>query len=66
MPCNDSFFDGPLMAHEFHYATIVSEGDAEPLFDTTDAAGAAVGPAGLQRGAVAGSFMHLIDRVAGA
>ena len=28
------FFDGPMMAHEFHYATIVSEGDADRLFDT--------------------------------
>jgi cobyrinic acid a,c-diamide synthase len=65
-PRNDSFFNGPLMAHEFHYATIVSEGDADRLFDTKDAAGEIVGPAGLQRGAVAGSFMHLIDRVADA
>ncbi|OJF91920.1 cobyrinate a,c-diamide synthase [Pararhizobium antarcticum] len=60
-PRNRSFFDGPLMAHEFHYATIVSEGDADRLFDTVDAAGEIVGPAGLQRGCVAGSFMHLID-----
>jgi cobyrinic acid a,c-diamide synthase len=65
-PLNASFFDGPLMAHEFHYATILSEGDADRLFATTDAAGTPLGPAGLQRGQVAGSFMHLIDMAAGA
>jgi cobyrinic acid a,c-diamide synthase len=60
-PLDDSFFDGPLMAHEFHYATILSEGAADRLFDTADAAGTPLGPAGLRRGQVAGSFMHLID-----
>ena len=65
-PLNASYFDGPLMAHEFHYATILSEGDADRLFDSADAAGTPLGPAGLQRGQVAGSFMHLIDMAAGA
>jgi cobyrinic acid a,c-diamide synthase len=60
-PVDASFFDGPLMAHEFHYATILSEGAADRLFDTADAAGTPLGPAGLRRGQVAGSFMHLID-----
>ncbi|CAN7364325.1 cobyrinate a,c-diamide synthase [Rhizobium sp. LjRoot98] len=60
-PLDASFFDGPLMAHEFHYATILSEGAADRLFDTADAAGEPLGPAGLRRGQVAGSFMHLID-----
>lgn len=60
-PLDASFFDGPLMAHEFHYATILSEGDAGRLFDTADAAGMPLGSAGLRRGQVAGSFMHLID-----
>ncbi len=60
-PVDDSFFDGPLMAHEFHYASIVSEGDADRLFETTDAAGAALGLTGLRRDRVAGSFMHVID-----
>ncbi|KQS79300.1 cobyrinic acid a,c-diamide synthase [Rhizobium sp. Leaf384] len=57
----DGFFP-PMMAHEFHYATIVTEGDAAPLFAVEDAAGTALGTAGLRRGSVAGSFMHLIDR----
>jgi len=47
--------------HEFHYATIVSEGDAEPLFVLSDAGGSELGQAGLRRGAVMGSFIHLID-----
>jgi cobyrinic acid a,c-diamide synthase len=48
--------------HEFHYATIVDErGAAEPLFSVTDAAGRQLGTAGLRRGSVFGSFVHLID-----
>ncbi|MBB4188159.1 cobyrinate a,c-diamide synthase [Sinorhizobium terangae] len=60
-PLDNAFFDGPMTAHEFHYATIVSEGAAEPLFTVHDAAGNDLGQAGLRRGNVAGSFMHLID-----
>jgi cobyrinic acid a,c-diamide synthase len=48
--------------HEFHYASIVEEGDADPLFAVADASGADLGRAGLQRGRIAGSFIHLIDR----
>lgn len=44
-------------AHEFHYATTIREGDgAEPLFRLSDG-----GTAGLRRGSVAGSFLHLIE-----
>ncbi|MDB5525403.1 MAG: cobB [Rhizobium sp.] len=50
-----------LTAHEFHYSTIVREGQAERLFDAFDAAGEMVGPAGLCRGNVSGSYMHMID-----
>lgn len=60
-PLDATWFDGPLMAHEFHYATILSEGNAERLFDTADAAGTPLGQAGLRRGGIAGSFMHIID-----
>ncbi|ODR91193.1 cobyrinate a,c-diamide synthase [Sinorhizobium alkalisoli] len=62
-PVDTTFFDGPMTAHEFHYATIVSAGAAEPLFSVTDAAGEDLGRAGLRRRNVAGSFMHLIDRL---
>lgn len=47
--------------HEFHYATIVREEDADPLFLVSDAAGNDLGVAGLSRGTVAGSFIHLVD-----
>ena len=50
--------------HEFHYATTVSEGEAAPLFATADSCSADLGPAGLRRGSVTGSFIHLIDRAA--
>lgn len=55
----------PLSAHEFHYASIVDEGPADRLFDVDDALGDTLAPAGLSRGSVCGSFMHVIDMAAG-
>ncbi len=62
--------DGPLGAggtafrgHEFHYATVIEEGAAEPLFACRDAGGGDIGPAGRRRGSAMGSFVHLIDTV---
>ncbi|GAB4348407.1 MAG: cobyrinate a,c-diamide synthase [Oricola sp.] len=52
----------PLTAHEFHYSTAVSEGEGERLFEIADARGAPHGKAGLRRGTVCGSYMHVIDR----
>lgn len=49
-------------AHEFHYATILRETGAPPLFAVRDLCGRDLGAAGLRRGTVAGSFLHLIDR----
>ncbi len=60
-PLAGSFFDKPMTAHEFHYSTVVSEGEADRLFAVGDALDADLGVAGLQRGNVAGSYMHLID-----
>ena len=48
-------------AHEFHYARVLREGPGEPLFEAADTLGRPLGPAGLARGRVTGSFMHLID-----
>lgn len=48
--------------HEFHYATIVSEDGAAPLFAVADSRGADLGAVGLRQGSVLGSFLHLIDR----
>jgi cobyrinic acid a,c-diamide synthase len=50
-----------LTAHEFHYSTVLQEGQAERLFDAADAAGEVVGPSGLCRDNVSGSYMHVID-----
>ena len=47
--------------HEFHYATVVSEGRAESLFEVADAACRNLGRQGRRQGSVFGSFLHLID-----
>ncbi len=59
---------GPLGAsgtsfrgHEFHYCRVVSEEAEQPLFTTQDATGMQLGHAGMTRGTVSGSFIHLID-----
>ncbi|WP_424927562.1 cobyrinate a,c-diamide synthase [Amaricoccus tamworthensis] len=57
----DSPWKGRLKAHEFHYATTVETGEAEPLFMATDASGESVGPMGLARAKVGGSFAHVIS-----
>jgi cobyrinic acid a,c-diamide synthase len=47
--------------HEFHYATVVSEGPGESLFEVEDAACRKLGKQGRRQGSVFGSFLHLID-----
>lgn len=51
-----------LRGHEFHYATVLKEGDAPPLFQVADARDRDLGSAGRRVGSVMGSFIHLIDR----
>ncbi len=51
--------------HEFHYATNVREGPADPLFEAEDARGTHLGQVGRRLGRTAGSFVHLIDRAGG-
>jgi cobyrinic acid a,c-diamide synthase len=51
---------GRLSAHEFHYASILSEGAAERLFAAEDAEGNQLGDMGLRIGTVMGSFAHVI------
>mgnify|MGYP006249636995 FL=1 len=53
-----------LLGHEFHYTTALAE-DGEPLFDVTDRNGNDLGPAGLVKGSVTGSYMHMIAGVKG-
>ncbi|MDE0781204.1 MAG: cobyrinic acid a,c-diamide synthase, partial [Alphaproteobacteria bacterium] len=51
-------------AHEFHYASTVSEDNTTPLFTATNARGDEIGTAGTAIKTVGGSFIHLIDRIA--
>jgi cobyrinic acid a,c-diamide synthase len=47
--------------HEFHYASVVSEGAGESLFAVEDASCRDLGSQGRRQGSVFGSFLHLID-----
>lgn len=60
-PLAGSGFAQPMTAHEFHYSTVAHEGESDRLFAVTDAMGQNFGDAGLRRGNVSGSYMHLID-----
>ena len=55
-PCGSRF-----RGHEFHYARVVAQGDAAPLFAASDAEGEHQAPLGLAQGTVMGSFAHLVD-----
>jgi cobyrinic acid a,c-diamide synthase len=49
--------------HEFHFSSVVTEAETDRLFAIGDADGTALGPAGLRRGSVFGSYLHLLDAV---
>jgi cobyrinic acid a,c-diamide synthase len=55
-------WQGRLTGHEFHYSTLVREGEASRLFEARDATGTLIGDVGLRVGRVMGSYVHLIDR----
>ncbi len=50
-----------LRGHEFHYSKLHRQGDADPLYETQDSKGQDLGPVGLRRGRVMGSYAHVID-----
>lgn len=54
---------GSFRGHEFHYSSAIHEGEADRLFEVSDALDAPLGQAGLRCGSVFGSYMHVIDRV---
>ncbi len=64
-PVAGGIFNATMKAHEFHYSTVVHEevqqGVTSRLFSAQNARGDDLGSVGLQRGKVAGSYMHLID-----
>jgi cobyrinic acid a,c-diamide synthase len=49
-----------LMGHEFHYASILTRGEDDPLFAASAADGTDLGALGGRRGRVAASFFHII------
>ncbi|WP_298982932.1 cobyrinate a,c-diamide synthase [uncultured Roseibium sp.] len=59
-PLNGSPWTRLLTAHEFHYASILSEGKTTRLFAAEDAAGNPLGDLGQNVGSVSGSFAHVI------
>lgn len=50
-----------LAGHEFHYACTLDRGSETSLFKVWDACGREREPAGLIKGSVAGSFLHVIS-----
>jgi cobyrinic acid a,c-diamide synthase len=52
-----------LRGHEFHYASVIDPGHDEALATIVDAYGSDPVPAGSRRGAVSGSFFHVIAAV---
>ncbi|BCH54615.1 cobyrinate a,c-diamide synthase [Agrobacterium vitis] len=61
-PLAGDFFAHAMTGHEFHYSTVIEEGEGDRLFAAEDALGVSLGQVGLRRSNVAGSYMHLIDR----
>jgi cobyrinic acid a,c-diamide synthase len=55
-------WSGTLRGHEFHYATVVEEGPAEPLLSVRRSGANEFEPSGLRVGTVMGSFVHIVDR----
>ncbi|MBD8892415.1 cobyrinate a,c-diamide synthase [Roseibium litorale] len=55
-----------VAAHEFHYASVLSERGSGRLFSAEDAEGTVLPDMGLRNGRTAGSFAHLIAARAGA
>lgn len=53
-----------LNGHEFHYSTILAEGQADRLFAASDASGSQLPPMGLRRGRIMGSYAHVIAEAA--
>jgi cobyrinic acid a,c-diamide synthase len=49
-----------VRGHEFHYASLVTAGDDEPLAEISDSEGGALGKTGGRRGRVTGTFFHAI------
>ena len=60
-PTGSAPWSVPLNAHEFHYSTVIREGNEPRLFQATDAECQDLGMTGLCNGNVFGSYAHIID-----
>lgn len=49
-----------VRGHEFHYATIIRQGEAQSIGEVTDANGTVLGSAGMCLGNVSGTFFHKV------
>lgn len=49
-----------LRGHEFHYASIIKQGEVESIGEATDANGDSLGSAGMRAGNVTGTFFHVV------
>ncbi len=49
-----------VRGHEFHYSSIVKQGQAESIGEATDANGVVLGSAGMKLGNVSGTFFHKV------
>jgi cobyrinic acid a,c-diamide synthase len=49
-----------VRGHEFHYASIIKQGEALSLGEASDANGISLGSAGMKLGNVTGSFFHMV------
>ncbi len=49
-----------VRGHEFHYATVLKQGEAQSIGEVTDANGTALGSAGMKLGNVTGTFFHKV------
>ena len=58
-PIEPFFWPGPFLGHEFHYTNVISAAGT-PLFTAYDANDQPLGAAGLRKGSVAGSYLHII------
>ena len=58
-PIQSFFWAGPFLGHEFHYTNAISA-SGTPLFTAHEADDQPLGMAGLRKGSVAGSYLHII------
>ncbi len=59
-PVDDIGWAAAFKGHEFHYTSTLTE-HGTPLFQMNDSLGTDIGPTGLRRGRIMGSFAHVVE-----